>query len=596
MPAKGYNINLADLGDKYEEAQLSAIKAGADMHLVMTVPQNGVNGSGEIQEVSRWQTAVAPARLLWRTYSTHEGDWIRMLGYTTIEDMWRDNDTAFTERCRLWANEQAARWNREGLPDVIRDDPANEPGLDASNRALNERYVIRCVELQNACNFFNVKVAIGAFSVGTPHEDMIASGVFDPILRIANYFSVHEYPAGLPGAGDLFPYEDLLEPETYWQKLPQEVWETEAKYWLLRRCDRLYLRAKELGNSIEIIVSESNTSEDIPDAVHVNNALKARGLALSECGGDLRGHQAWRLYYEKVFNSSDFQKNLATITEYQVMNVWNRPYIIGDCTFTLGFSWGTGSRGRYRCHNYLGDDCYEFRHTYLPAINVKFAGIKQEPTMPEPIPEYRMERKTISSRGETNIRVNASASAEVYLTLRAEDQDVILAMISNIPVLNNDGYGWHKIRYNDRDLWVAKTNNLLITDSPVDIPAPEPEPAPDIEQLVQAEVEKQLAHHFELVELDLPLSGTTTRIPRALLSHFTELCRLVELHAGELRKSSMRADGKTPIEDLDITFDAQASPVSFDDTGNITISGLPDNEPGEPILDTILNNENKKGA
>lgn len=511
MPRIGYNINLSDLGARYEDALHSAKLANADFHLVMTVPQNGINGAGDIQSVTRWRDELSPARLVWRTYSTLEGDWIKMLGYTSTSAMLADSLDTFTDKCREWASITASRWHVEGLPDVIRDDPANEPGLNANDVQLNVRYVIRCVELQTACDFYGVQVAIGAFSVGTPHEELIDTGIYDPILRKAKYFSVHEYPAGMPGAGDLFEYERLLDPANYWQLLPRAIWSVDANYWLLRRCDRLYLRAKSLGNDVKFIITETNTSEDIPDAVHVNNQLKQRGYAIPDCGGDLRGHQAWRKYYEAVTGNNDFQSNVNRIMTYMGKYVFNVPHIVGVCLFTLGYSWGTGTQGRNRCHNYLGTDCDAIRKIYLPGLNKQ---LTQE-SDPVPLPDFN------PALFDADVYVNSG-----YWNLRSEMSagSADLGDITSIPermkvskeTRNENGYDWYKF---ERDLathtqsgYFAKTDKLVI-DYIEETPDNEPVPdigLPEIEDMIQKAIEPLLK------ESRVDFLATTFNVPEIL--------------------------------------------------------------------------------
>ena len=184
MPAKGMNINLGDLGDKYDEAMQTASNMGAAYHLVMTVPPSGVNSANEVNEITRWRDAVAPTKLIWRTYSTLEGNWVKMIGYADTQDMYRDNIDQYIQKCQSWARKKVAEWRSEGLKDIIRDDPICEPQLAGGDKRFNEYYVIRSVTLVNEAKKHGFTVAIGAFSVGTPHEARIDDGTYDQPRRI----------------------------------------------------------------------------------------------------------------------------------------------------------------------------------------------------------------------------------------------------------------------------------------------------------------------------------------------------------------------------------------------------------------------------
>lgn len=370
MVRAGYNISLGNLGHRYDEAMDNAASSNADFHWVMTNPHQGINDAGEIAEIQRWKDAMpSHTRLGWRTFIETNGEWVRTLGFNSLDEMLRLSEEQFRAHCKKWAERIVAQYVREGHKDVIRDDPDNEPKLAGQSEKVYRYYVISREELLKASQAKGFTVAVCAFSVGLPDSQMIERGIFDPILRIAEVFSVHEYPTAAPGLGDVIPYSAMLQPETLWVKLPKQVWGISKSYNLMRRCDKLKLRANVVGNpDLKFIISEFSTHEDIPDAAQYTNSLRGE-FGKPECGGDLRGVQAWTKYDERVFGSSDANANVARMLEYELRYIYAVDYVIGVCFYSLNYRWGVHKEGEWRCHNLLNEMFDNLRRVRIPEIN-----------------------------------------------------------------------------------------------------------------------------------------------------------------------------------------------------------------------------------
>jgi hypothetical protein len=363
----GYNINLGGLGKQFEEAQANAKSASAAFHLLMTAPSNGINTQGDAEAIDRWIEKIQPAQIVWRTYSKLEGNW----------SVFPSND------------EIIKRWRAENRPQYIRDDPSNEPSLFGKDPRTNALYVKSRADLLRKAADIGIKVAVGAFSVGTPHESLIANGTYDELIRAVveggHYFSVHEYCPGIPGAGDVFSYEKLLNPDEVMETMKRDPWPVKAVYWLLRRSDRFVVRAREIGLSDpQIIVTESYI-DLIPDANDVINQLRDK-YGIPAYNKDLRGVLAWRMYYADAFPDKSFSDVITQLSKYIEENIYYPDHIKGVCLFSFNWDWDTPE-----AHNYLNPYLDDFRRVGLPNLS-KSPSLFTEPE------EKRSDTDTISTR------------------------------------------------------------------------------------------------------------------------------------------------------------------------------------------------------
>lgn len=479
MSSIGYNVNLSAIDNT---TQNDVKLAGANMHLLMTVPQQldrvGVNGQTEINQIADWKLKIAPAKIVWRTYSKKEGDW----------KIFPNND------------EIVKRWAYEGHSDVIRDDPANEPSLAGGDKLINEEYVTRSVDLLKQASANRITVAVGAFSVGTPHQDRINDGTYDPLIRAVveggHYFSVHEYCPGIPGAGDIFQYDELLNPQTVLSKMLQEIWAL-GDYWLLRRSDRLVKQARKLGLADPQIIVTEAFIDNIGDASEVLNQLRDK-YGLVECNRNMRGVLAWRPFYHDVFDGihSDYQLQVDYLTSYLANKVYNVAWIKGVCLFALNRNWDSPE-----CHNWLNNSLNVFRRVLLPNINYNLEVPPPKPPiieLPPPPEDWKMKYGLILSRleGGSNIRSEYSTLEDNAI---GKIRDIPLSGMISTEIVENEGFKWHKVEIDNIVGYVAKTAYVTITRPDIEPPLP-----PEIDyDKIQVMIDKSISNALTNIALEM---------------------------------------------------------------------------------------------
>lgn len=478
MSKIGYNIAMSWVDNQAIE---NAVASGADKHLIMTESDDAA------RQIGMWKDRLSADKIVWREYSRLEGNWSVY-----------PNNVEIVEK-----------WKTQGHRDIIRDDPTNEPSLDANNSELNQRYVKTRVDLLHIARTEGIKVAVGAFSVGTPHEDMINAGIYDDLIRAVvaggHYFSVHEYCPGIPGAGDVFPYSELLNPQTVVSKMKQDIWGLDD-YWLLRRSDRFVKRARELGIADpQIIVTEAFI--DNIDMGDVREQLR-RGFGLAEYNYDLRGVLAWREYWFEAFGTRDLNAIVQILTKYAANKVFNQSWIKGVCLFSLNKNWDTPEG-----HNWLNEMLRSFRETSLPFIN---AGIVSSSEPPEPS-EYTMPPPhsilwgvgTLEFEG-LNFREQPTLDSDIIRTL----DGTYRGMLNEGQIIEVDGYNWvavYIVLTNEYG-WVAKyklskpdVDFFTFVEDEIEVPEPEPEKGYIIDLLgmsmivSETEYQKLLTFHRNIV-------------------------------------------------------------------------------------------------
>lgn len=443
MSKIGYNINLSAINN---QAIIDADKSDADMHTLMTASDDAS------RQISLWKAQLGAKRIAWRKYSKLEGNW----------SVFPSNE------------EIVNQWEHEGHKDVIRDDPANEPALNANDVQTNKDYVANRVDLLHKAGSQGITVAVGAFSVGTPHHDMISSGIYDPLIRAVveggHYFSVHEYCPGIPGAGDVFEYEALLNPETVVAKMQAARWPFGDEYWLLRRSDRFVMQARQMGIADPQIIVTEAFIDLIPDAVDVLNKLRDE-YGIPAYNNDMRGVLAWRKYLAVAFPDKTYEQAIAYLTRFVAEKVFYPDYIKGVCLFALNKLWDEPEG-----HNWLNDILDTFRNFSLPHINSTL-NIPDEipiPTeAPKPMPEWDMRRAFVSSTasGGSNIRAGWNEEASIIGNIGADEIEVSLS--KNVESNSIDIYNWRQMAHNGIVGYIADTNKFhyRFEDTPPEPPA-----------------------------------------------------------------------------------------------------------------------------
>jgi murein DD-endopeptidase MepM/ murein hydrolase activator NlpD len=322
----------------------------------MTSPPFGVNRINEIDNLNRYRKHLPDSAIIWRTWHPKEGNWSIL--------------PPPAEQVRLWKNEGSS------LRAIVRDDPSNEPSLPHQRMDLMTRYVQDRTELLNRAADEGIRVAVGAFSVGTPHESLIENGLFDPLLRAIHagnhMISYHSYSPGIPGAGDLVSFDVLRDPLKAATMLRERDrrWEP-GRYWYLRRTDFFRTRAQQLGLPPPPIMMTEAVFDDVLSTQSFYGELRHK-YGLPQYMNDLRGVTSWRKYWSAAFPNQSLYDVLDMLLLYLKRNVFYLDDIRGVCLFSINKGWET------RGHNWAHPDLMEYIIKRLPLLN------REQQTTPEP--------------------------------------------------------------------------------------------------------------------------------------------------------------------------------------------------------------------
>lgn len=427
-----------DSGSVSFEAAIPAMQASnADAHLIMIDSGGFFLRSGDLDTIRKVANAVPRGKLIIRLYSRQEGNW--------------QNYPKASEYGSHWA------WVRGQLGDTLTsrlvfDSPFNEPNLAGDNATLAKPFVAYCVQLVIEAYRAEVKLAIGAFSVGTPHESLIETE-YRPLWKaLADYkqaLSVHLYGAIPSEAGELAPLEAVLHASTARNYMSADKWPISHQGWLMARPYRVieYFRKNGLGIP-EIYITECFVDNIFNSQTSwIKEAWKSNYPSVKY--PDPRGVQAWEEYLKDMFPEKPFDEAVAHLLSHARKNIFYHEAFKGACLFALNKQWGYPSGSNKEAgSNYEDSQFSRFRATLLPQVNAE----SYEDTV--------MIRAKISSKTTSNIRPQADTSSlPILLVLTNAWLEVL---ISEDPVTTNDGYEWYEVKTDSLHGYVAKTDNLVI--------------------------------------------------------------------------------------------------------------------------------------
>jgi hypothetical protein len=429
----GYNCDTSSVS--FEFAIEAMKQSGADCHLIMISPNSFYLGTGDLATIRKYLEALpSHVKLIIRTYNTNEGDWQRYPAAIEYERHWK------------WI-----KANLGNLTDrLIFDDPANEPNLGGSDVNAAKAYVARCVELVKAASNAGVKLAIGAWSVGTPHESLFAT-VYTPL-----WWALHEYKqaiswhlyGAIPNeAGETESLEIVLNAATARNYMASDRWPIAHQGWLMARPYRLieHFRNYDLG------VPEFYITECFVDNIFnsqsswIKEAWKAKYN--SPKYPDPRGVQAWEEYLKEMFPEMAFDVAIAHLLSHARKNIFYHGAFRGGCLFALNKQWGyPNGSNKEAGSNYEDTQFTRFRAELLPSVNAEI----DEDT---PMQLFPAKIKTPSS----NIR--ATANGIVLSEINVPDWSSAMLSKSFVRV-EGSPYNWHEIGYNDLRGFVADTSGF----------------------------------------------------------------------------------------------------------------------------------------
>ncbi len=322
----GFNIDAGAIEDR--SYLVNTLKAGKfKAHLVMANPPSNEDPRREIEQaVIRLRSEVGDPDVQWiyRRYSKNEGDWRKF----NVED-------------------EARRWEREGYKDVIRQDPANEPG-DTDNA----EYVKSRIRLLELAHNAGITLCVGTWGVGGPHHRAIETGVYDDLIRALDRYGgmldVHEYIPIMPEFGSIYGYEAILDPKQYEALEVREPWPVRSNHWIGRRLDNWLLRADAIGVPRPMINVSEVLWDKIPDAETKLNNQGGKWDAFQKAhssgplfNGDVRGVLSLEAVFRSAYPNLTYPQALFhTWKRWYEMLYASRPEVFS----TQAFQWGLGWR------------------------------------------------------------------------------------------------------------------------------------------------------------------------------------------------------------------------------------------------------------
>jgi hypothetical protein len=457
----GYNIGTDSIS--YESAIASMKASGGDGHLIMIANGDYFLKLGDLETIRKYLGALPTATLIIRLYHKSEGNWSLYPTAAEYENHWR------------WVKTQLGT---EAMKRIVFDSPFNEPNLAGDNPLAAKPFVDYCRALVKAAYNAGVKVAIGAFSVGTPHEKLLNT-VYVPLWQdCAKYkqgISLHLYAAAIAELGETIGLDTVLDPVKSRAALVDKKWPMDMQGWFIGRAFRIIQIWQDLGlGTPELYVTEGIIDNIFNSgSSHIKDQWREK-FGLAQYEKDPRGAACWEKWLLEVFrydmDSSigkplDFQQTLGVLFRHARKNIFYHAAFKVVCIFALNAQWGLGYGTYPKGTNYGAGSNFDhplfdrFRKEYLPAINAEIMG----ETMPEPIPFPDLasplwEAGTLVLKSATNVRNQPTlAKSSLITTLPIGNYKAKQFLTTE----QKEGYSWHAyqiIRENAAPLnvWVAK--------------------------------------------------------------------------------------------------------------------------------------------
>lgn len=417
----GYNLDTSSI--PLDKALQSLKASGADAHTIVIDPHSFWLGTGDLDTIRKYAAALPNTTLIIRVYHSLEGNWSLYPKAIEYEAHWR--------------------WVKNQLGDAIMhrivfDDPCNEPNLAGDNPVEARAYVKRCLALVQAADNTGVKLAIGAWSIGTPHESLFETEYL-PLWRACKRYSLHLY-SGIPSEmGELAPYNIILDAKKARTHIKDERWPISHQGWLIARSYRIIQLFEKYGLGVpELYVTEGIIDQISDMGQYIKDAWKAK-YGIPAFQNDPRGAQSWERYLQAMFETEgfDFPKALAFLHRHARKNIFYHPAFKAVCIFALNVQWGYKYAGyandgqhREAGSNYDHPAFDTFRNVYLPAINAESLDDIPVPIPPAPEPPKEptmLEKRIRSTATKTNIRAAASITSAILGTISAEFADCLVS-------------------------------------------------------------------------------------------------------------------------------------------------------------------------
>lgn len=452
----GYNVDLGSVS--LEKFLVDAINSGSNIHTIMCTPSNGIPTKGDLDTLwliyNTLVTHYPNLKLIWRFYSNREGNWRQ----------YPDS--------KIYVDVLKSLKDKYGLPpNTIIDSLANEPSLNGNSFQTNEEYVRHESQILHDLRDIGIDYAVGAFSVGTPHENQIMRGVYDQLLKDAKYISMHLY--GIFPFEAEFNYELMLPTEENRQfirdiylngrKFPE--WLQEALGFLFNRHKWFELRCNQLNiNMPKVVITEGfvDLIDNVPE--YIRRAWSDKhgiDIYFRDPRGILSWFNAFNWYFPELTVNEIIQMIMIHIRE----NILNESYIIGMTLFGYNRNWGypNGSH-RFSGHNWEDEILDSFRKNNMRIVNnmtVLDSGSNNE---------YGLLWSTVNS----NIRIEPRIAAETLIKtdngnlLLTGEKITVIMLDTDVEGIGNS-YRWYKFIHPDGSVYyIAKTGNVQYLEQPRD--------------------------------------------------------------------------------------------------------------------------------
>lgn len=361
----GYNIDTSSIPfERYTDAMR---KSNASAHLIMVDNGDFTLRMGDIETIRKVANAVPNCTLIIRLFHRFQGDWKLYPSPQAFLDMW------------TWTRMQLGALNSR----VVFDCPFNEPNLAGDNAALAKPFVDYCIALVRAASVAGIKLAIGCFSMGTPHESLLNTAYLPLWQAVANHkqgISLHLYAAAIPEIGELVPMDTLLSPEKSRQAITSGKWDIKTKGYYIARAYRIIqiFEAHNLGLP-ELYVTEGIIDNPFnADSSNIKEAWRQK-WGMDEFNRDARGAQTWTRWLLAVFKADgfNFEQIMAFLFRHARRDIFYHPAFKALCIFALNAQWGYGYEGhpngtnKEAGSNFDRPEFAHFREVDLPAINAE---------------------------------------------------------------------------------------------------------------------------------------------------------------------------------------------------------------------------------
>lgn len=452
----GYNWDTESI--PFEKAIPTMQAANASAHLMMVNPRSFWLGVGDIANIKKVLAALPNCELIIRIFHTNQGDWKTYPDAIQYENHWRWYKSKFTD----------AEWTR-----LIWDDPCNEAGTSNDSVTEIRAYVKRCVLLVEAAGRVGMKFAVGAWSVGTPHEKWYENEfmvLWRAIATNRQAISYHGYATIPPLAGETLPIELVLDPVASLASMTEQRVSLDHAGWLIARMYRVI----KIFKKYELGVPELYITEGIIDNIYnsSNSDVKEewkRLHGMNEAMDDPRGPRSHTNFLNKMFagQNKTFSQMLGVIHRWVRKFIFYHPAFKAVCLFALNFQWdyrygGYTNDGQHKqaLSNFDRPEYDDFRMIELPAINAEIINMEDIPmavSFPSKSdPAWR--DGTLTAIGK-NARIQPDGTAaKVTLDLSKPVQ------AKRYPTLNRDApdaFDWYAYQINGNDVWIANTTGLI---------------------------------------------------------------------------------------------------------------------------------------